>query len=55
MKRHAVTLAVHPDPAEVRRFRAECACGWVGPWSTTNACMGRGRRHATMANKAAAS
>lgn len=50
---HRVTLCSGVDP-ETRhnRFRAECACGWVSVWATTNAVMGRGRRHATMKARA---
>lgn len=40
---HALTMEVHDEP---RQFRAVCSCGaYVGAWESTNACMGRGRRH----------
>jgi hypothetical protein len=40
---HELTMEVQDSP---RMFRAVCSCGnYVGPWKTTNACMGWGRRH----------
>jgi hypothetical protein len=32
-------------PGPGRMFRAECECGYVGPWKTTNAAMGSHHRH----------
>lgn len=41
--RHVLTMETQDEP---RMFRAVCSCGgFVGQWETTNACMGRGRRH----------
>lgn len=43
MAQHTLTMEVQDEP---RRFRAVCSCGnYTGAWETTNACMGRGRRH----------
>lgn len=40
---HVLAMEVQDEP---RMFRAVCSCGnYVGKWETTNACMGRGRRH----------
>jgi len=52
--RHDLDMAVSDTVAEARMFRAECSCGWVGKWMTTNACMGRGRRHVAAKRRAAA-
>lgn len=45
---HQLTMAVLEDP---RRFQAVCSCGWRSVPMTTNAVMGRGRRHRTAAMK----
>ena len=52
-EQHTVDMAVSDKVAETRRFRAECSCGWNGPWATTNACMGSGRRHVSAKRRAA--
>lgn len=41
---HSLDLEFQDEP---RLFRARCSCGWVSAWETTNAVMGRGRRHAS--------
>lgn len=50
--RHEVHLEAIPVGAG-NYFQAVCSCGWAGPLGTTNAVMGRGRRHATAANRPA--
>lgn len=33
-------------------FQCRCSCGWISEWETTNAVMGRGRRHVAAMRRA---